>query len=116
MAKVEIYELVSGEVIETQEIENMTAFRHYFNAQCNAAEYGFRILGGVDKPVEWRVIKEPDGHHCTGGREPEFLPLTDELVAEISSFNGGLSPIEVHAALMQGRTIYTTFSRYRLES
>lgn len=117
MAKqIEIYELATGAVVETRDVSDMTAFRHYFRKQCNTAEFGFRILGGSNAPVEWRVYKEPDSQHCTGGRGPELLPLTDALVAEISQFNGSLTPAEVHAALMQGRTIYTTFSRYKLEA
>lgn len=62
-----------------------------------------------------RVVKEADGHHCTDDKV-KYLPLTDELCAEIAASNTHLSAGQVHHDLLAGKTIYGSFRRYRLEA
>jgi hypothetical protein len=61
--------------------------------------------------VTMRVLKIS----LTSGLPAEPLPLTNQLLDAIAAYNGGMSVSEVHAALIGGKTIYTSFNRYVLE-
>lgn len=117
---IEIFDRRTGNVVETIEGTTMRSFRAYWDAQCNRVDYGFRVKGSDAQPPQTRVRKEQVhprwGLEVRDDAPVEVHDLTDDLLTEISKFNGALSPGEVHAALMQGKTIYTSFSRYSLEN
>lgn len=113
---IEIYEVATGKVVETQELDaaGLRAFRVYWDRQ-SGPEFSWRILGGTGREFQRRILKDQDGLHCIN-KPLEFLPFDDATIAEIARRNERMTPDEVRAALNRGSAVYTTFSRYRLEA
>lgn len=67
----------------------------------------------VAGPGKTHIVKRADGLHSQREGE-EVLELSEELLDEITRGNGpnGMTKEEVREALMKGKTVYTTFSRY----
>lgn len=103
-------------IVHTFRCEDYSEFRRYWLNQPAPQDFDYREIDPTPQaPYVFHVIKTHDGEYRTFKGQPERIPLTDELCATISKFNGYCSPGEVHTALMRGQAIYTNFSRYVLE-
>lgn len=60
------------------------------------------------------LINRTDSEKTRWPEKEERIALTDSLCAKISEFNGGLTPDQVREALLGGRPVYTSFSRYQM--
>lgn len=70
----------------------------------------FRIVGGSQVEFQPHVLKTP----LFSDAQPGLYLLTGDLLDTIARYNEALSPAEVHAALLAGKSVYTSFSRYTL--
>jgi hypothetical protein len=111
--QIEIFDRSTREVVETVDVADMASFRTYWNSQCDSVAFGFRVKDSNAPAYRHFVRREPNEH---GHSAPETLDLTDEVVAQIAKGNEYMTPEQVRIALMQGKTIYTSFSKYTLES
>lgn len=110
-ATVEVFERSTGKVVEVQFCEDLSAFRRYWTKQGNSVDFGYRVMGGSGEPFKRRIVRES----LTSDTQ-DFLPMTDELVAEIAKYNANMTPAEVHKSILDGQAVYTNFNRYRLEA
>ena len=113
MLEIEIFDRPSGAIQETVEVSDLKSFRTYWNEQCDRVQFGFRIKGSTAPGYQHYVRREPNEH---GSRKAETLPLDGDLLSEIATLNASLSADQVREALMLGRTVYTSFSKFTLES
>lgn len=113
-----IFRKSDKKIVHTLRCESYSEFREYWLNQPAPQDFDYREIDPVPKsPYVFHVVKTTDGVHnpvmFTG--EPERMPLTAELCAEVARLNGSMTPGEVRAALMRGTSVYTNFSRYTLE-
>lgn len=52
----------------------------------------------------------------TGNIKSTGIPMTEEKLGWIQKYNGHLTTEQVRHALLSGQSVYTSFSRFELES
>ncbi|MDB6010594.1 MAG: hypothetical protein JWL65_2844 [Gammaproteobacteria bacterium] len=101
--RVEILKKDTDEVVETRDVDDYRTWRYHWRAQCESKTHWWRAL-----------VREIHHPVCLQSQQPErVVPLTNELVNRIATFNGS-STASVSTALLMGRSVYTNFNEYRL--
>jgi hypothetical protein len=102
--KVEIVDKLTSRVVETMDVGDIQAWRFYWRSQCDREAFGWRAV--------LRKIHHPVGPQS---QQPEqTVPMTTELVNEISEPHGGLSTASVSDALLRGEPVFALGYEYRL--